>query len=274
MGQVFGKEERECCEQWLASPWGRLATALESELVISLLEPRRGERLLDVGCGIGNHLQILRRRGLDVTGVEPSEEMLEAARKRLGGSVPLHLGFAEHLPFDDGEFDLCTLITTLEFVEDPAAALTEAARVARRRVLVGLLNPYSVHGLECLLRSLCGHVIYRRARFFSPWQMRRLIRATLGPWPLRWRSALSLPPLLGCRAPALERRLSFRTKNPFGAFVAMSVDLAYRYRLVSEPLQAAAAGERRRLATFGLPAGQANQAARRWAFQKKILTSL
>ena len=260
MGHIFGKAESECCGRWLASPWGRLATALESELVISLLEPRQGERLLDVGCGMGAHLQVFRRRGLDVTGLEPSREMLDAARERLGPGVPLHLGFAEHLPFEDSAFDLCTLITSLEFVDDPAAALSEAARVTRRRVLVGLLNPYSAHGLECLLRSLCGNGIYRQARFFSPWQMRRLIRQTLGPWPLRWQSVLSLPLSLCRHVPGLERKLSFGTKNPFGAFVAMTIDLAYRYRAEAEPLRAVAAARgHRRLASFGLPTGPARE---------------
>ncbi len=252
MGHIFGKAERERYERWLASPWGRLATALESELIVSMLEPRPGERLLDIGCGVGNHLQLFRLKGLDVAGLDPSAEMLEAAQTRLGTGVPLHLGFAEHLPFEDGEFDLCVFITSLEFVANPAAALAEAARVARRRLLVGLLNPYSAHGLECRVLSLWGRSIYHQAQFFSLWKMRRLMRCTLGEWPLRWRSALTLPPALCWRAPSLERRLSFGT-NPFGAFLAVTLDLAYRYRLESQPLQVAAAVRGcRRLAGVGL----------------------
>jgi SAM-dependent methyltransferase len=251
---VFGKAERRRYDEWLASPWGRLATGLESELIVSLLDPKPGERLLDIGCGVGIHLQLFQQRGLDVTGLDASPEMLEAARERLGRGVPLHLGVAEHLPFEDSEFDLCTLITSLEFVTDAAKALIEAARVARRRLLVGFLNPCSAHGIECLVRSVVGHGIYRQARFFSPWQMRRLIRRTLGPWPLRWQSALALPPSLSCAAPGLERRLSFNC-NPFGAFVAFTIDLAYRYRTVSQPLSVTAVGGRARL----VPAGQAHR---------------
>jgi SAM-dependent methyltransferase len=235
MGKVFGSAEAQRCERWLGSPWGRLAMALESELVVSMIEPRPGERLLDIGCGLGGHLEQFRLRGLDVTGLDASAEMLAGAEKRLGRATPLHHGFAEHLPFDDCAFDVCTLITSLEFVADPAAALAEAARVARRRVVVGLLNPCSAHGLECLLRGLCGHGIYRGARFFSPWQIRRLIHRTLGPWPVQWRSALMLPPSLGRLAPNLERWLSFGP-NPFGAFVAVRIDVACRYRVECEPL--------------------------------------
>ncbi|MFH0809973.1 MAG: class I SAM-dependent methyltransferase [Pseudomonadota bacterium] len=234
MGLVFGTKELEHYERWLASPKGRTATMLESELILSLLEPRPGERLLDVGCGPGTHLELLRRRGLDVTGLDPSVPMLEAARQRLGVSVPLHLGYAEHLPFDDDAFDLCVFITSLEFVDDPVAALAEAARVARRRLLIGLVNPYSAHGLQCMARSLCGVGIYRQARFFGLGDMRRLIQHTLGDSPLRWRSVLTLPPSLCGLALEMERRLS-RANNPFGAFLAMTVDLAYRYRLEIEP---------------------------------------
>jgi SAM-dependent methyltransferase len=255
MGLIFGSEEREGYERWLASPWGRLATGLECELILSLLEPRYGERLLDIGCGLGTHLEMFRHQGLDVTGLDASSDMLEAARRRLGPGVPLHQGFAEHLPFQDGEFDLCTFVTSLEFVESPAQALAEAARVARRRILIGVLNPCSAHGLSCLLRGLCGGGIYRQAHLFSPWRMRRLIRSTLGPWPLRWGSALTLPPMLCRRAPGLERWLSGGT-NPFGAFVAMTVDLTYRYRLAELPLHVVATRGRRSLAGVGLPTGQ------------------
>jgi len=258
-GYVFGKEERERYERWLASPWGRLATTLESELVVSLLAPRFGERVLDIGCGVGTHLQLFRHQGLDVTGLDASPEMLEAARGRLGAGVPLHLGFAEHLPFDDCEFDLCTLITSLEFVADAAQALAEAARVARRRVLVGMLNPYSSHGIECLVRGLVGHGVWRQARLYSPWQMRRLATRVLGPLPLRWRSALVLPPAVSQRAPGLERRLSFGT-NPFGAFVAMTIDTVCRYRFEQTPLRAMApARPRRSLAGLGCPVRRACQ---------------
>lgn len=252
MGRIYGRQEMERYERWLTSPWGRLATGLECELILSLLEPRLGERLLDIGCGVGTHLELFRHHGLDVTGLDASAEMLEAARLRLGPGVPLHKGFAEHLPFEDGEFDVCTLITSLEFMADPAQALAEAARVARRRILVGLLNPCSAHGLRCRLRGLCGDGLYRRARLWSPWAMRRLIRRTLGPWPLRWRSVLVLPAALCCRAPRLERRLC--GANPFGAFVAMTVDLTYRYRAAELPLQVAAAARNRSLAGVGLHA--------------------
>ena len=49
----------------------------------------------------------------------------------LGNRAGLFPGRAEDLPFEDNEFDIVTLITCLEFVENPEEALAEALRVAK-----------------------------------------------------------------------------------------------------------------------------------------------
>lgn len=60
-----------------------------------------GERLLDVGCGTGVLLEALSASVPDaqLSGADPSPEMLEVARKRLGKAVFLKESHAESLPF-------------------------------------------------------------------------------------------------------------------------------------------------------------------------------
>lgn len=54
----------------------------------------------------------------------------------MGCRVDLHLGQGDHVPFEDREFDYVSIMTVLEFVDDPGSVLREAVRVARKGVLV------------------------------------------------------------------------------------------------------------------------------------------
>jgi demethylmenaquinone methyltransferase/2-methoxy-6-polyprenyl-1,4-benzoquinol methylase len=96
------------------------------------------DRVLDVATGTGLVAQALvRHYGCDVVGLDQSPQMLGRARERvaadpeLRGRVRLLEGEAERLPFADGEFDHLTFTYLLRYVEDPAATLTELARVVK-----------------------------------------------------------------------------------------------------------------------------------------------
>jgi SAM-dependent methyltransferase len=64
-----------------------------------------GNRLLDVGCGTGKSFLPMLARGWEVTGCDISESMLEVARTKTAGSVPLSVDDMRELPVF-GEFDL------------------------------------------------------------------------------------------------------------------------------------------------------------------------
>ncbi|MDD5712679.1 MAG: class I SAM-dependent methyltransferase, partial [Smithellaceae bacterium] len=150
---IFDRDMARRYDDWLATPAGRYMDKREKGLILSLVNPRPGERLLDVGCGTGEHLLLFREQGCDVTGLEPSAPMREIAIRKLGARFPIQEGVAEDLPFSDNEFDIVTLITTLEFVTDPVKAIAEAARVSRDRVFIGALNSLSFLGTR---RKLAG----------------------------------------------------------------------------------------------------------------------
>lgn len=71
----------------------------------------------------------------DVVAIDQSRQMLAAARARFQAAgeegVRLVLGEAERLPFPDGSFDALTVTYLLRYVDDPAAAVAELARVLR-----------------------------------------------------------------------------------------------------------------------------------------------
>ncbi len=85
----------------------------------------------DLGCGTGAVTAALAPFVSKVIGVDRSEDMLQAARRRLAdvANVDIRQGELEALPLDDRALDAATLLLVLHHVPDPAAALAEAARV-------------------------------------------------------------------------------------------------------------------------------------------------
>ncbi|MEC3977143.1 methyltransferase domain-containing protein [Amycolatopsis sp. H20-H5] len=93
-----------------------------------LLEPGRGARVADVGCGGGRAVRELLGRGCRAVGVDVDERMLDAARKRCP-SGEFVLAPADRLPFGDGELHGYRADKVLHEIPDPAPVLTEARRV-------------------------------------------------------------------------------------------------------------------------------------------------
>jgi ubiquinone/menaquinone biosynthesis C-methylase UbiE len=209
-------------DEWYQSPKGKYADAMEKDLFLRLARPMKGQTLLDVGCGTGHNLEFFTQIGLEATGIDASEPMLEMAANKSGVEANLSLDRAESLSFKDRSFDIVTLSTVLEFSPNPAAALNEAARVAREEVYLGVLNKASLLGITRRVKGKLRQSIYNQARFFTIWELERMVRRELGGYPYTWQSALVLP--LGCHARChrLDRLLSFR-RNPFGAFLGVCI---------------------------------------------------
>lgn len=243
MGPLFDEAVAEKYDQWLLSPMGRYVEQVENQLILDLVRPRAGERLLDVGCGTGNHLLLFRELGLDVCGVDPSEPMLQVAREKLGSGAELKVASAEDLPFEDNSFDVVTLISSMEFA-DPLLALSEAVRVARSRVFVGVLNRYSANGLQRRLEALLRPTIYRHARFYSIWELQSLVHQVLGACRMEWGSVIWLPLRFHAGDRALGRWIP-RRRNPLGAFLGLRIEILYTHRAILNPIGDVWAGVRK-----------------------------
>lgn len=85
------------------------------------------KHVLDVGCGAANMTHHLRHYG-QVVGVDNNPRPLEVARQR---GLEAYLGTADKLPFENGEFDLVTLLDTVEHVPDEDQVFRECRRVLR-----------------------------------------------------------------------------------------------------------------------------------------------
>ena len=209
-------------DEWYKRAEGKYADALEKELFKRLVQPQKRQSLLEVGCGTGHNLEFFSELGLDITGIDLSEPMLQIAARRLGSSVSLSSGKADELKFDDSSFDIVALITLLEFIPDPAGALKEAARVAREKVYVGVLNKASILGIARRVESGFRKGIYNHARFYTIWEIERMVKGTLDRVSLTWESVLLFPLGWHRHCHQIDRSLSFH-RNPFGAFLGICI---------------------------------------------------
>jgi SAM-dependent methyltransferase len=129
---------------WVEAPHPLITRARLEEI----LDPRPGERLLEVGPGTGYYTLGLAERVAPEGVIELldiQQEMLDhtirRARERGLWNVSATRGDARRLPYGDDSFDAAVLITTLGEIPDPGAALRELARVLRPggRLVVGEL---------------------------------------------------------------------------------------------------------------------------------------
>jgi SAM-dependent methyltransferase len=113
-------------------PGGRQST----EELFDFAQIAPGQRVLDVGCGVGTTaIEIARRFGADATAVDISPLMLERARSNvmqahLGSQVHVEAGDILELPYGDGSFDRVVAEAVTMFVDRPRAA-AELVRVCR-----------------------------------------------------------------------------------------------------------------------------------------------
>jgi len=151
--------------------------------------PLEGQRILDVGCGLGAYVKKMRTFSEEVYGVDVDPEKVAEASRTLPN---IHLAPAEKLPFPDGFFDVVLLHEVIEHVEDDRQAIHEAHRVIKRggRMVIfapNRLYPLETHGIfwrgkyrfgniplvnylpDFLRRQFCPHV-----RAYTRGDMRRL----------------------------------------------------------------------------------------------------
>ena len=113
----------------LESIYRRLALRDHVSFIVRAGGNRSGLDLLDVGCGSGTLLGLLKQRGFRTLGVDFSAEAAEVAERENG--VRVLVGSLEQAGFRDGSFDIVTLFHVMEHVTNPRAVLAEVARILK-----------------------------------------------------------------------------------------------------------------------------------------------
>jgi SAM-dependent methyltransferase len=170
----------------------RLMSRFERDLD-ELLRIAGPASLLDVGCGEGVlvHRWATLLGDARLVGVDLEEESLQqgwAAHK--APNLEFRVGYAERLPFADGEFDLVSAIEVLEHLEDPARALAELRRCTCRHLLVSVPREPLWRALN-MLRGAYWPALGNTPGHLNHWSRRSFLRslARLGD-PVAVRSPL------------------------------------------------------------------------------------
>jgi SAM-dependent methyltransferase len=134
-GGVFRKSQRFYDAIYAWKDYDGEAAKLEA------LIPERvpnARTLLDVACGTGKHLELLRDR-FEVAGVDLDPEMIRLARERLGEDVPLHVG--DMADFDLGRtFDVVTcLFSSIAYARTDGRLRATVANLVRHAGADGLV---------------------------------------------------------------------------------------------------------------------------------------
>ena len=191
--------------------------------------------ILDVGCGTGANLKMLKAFG-KAEGVDISPQAVEFCHQR--GLDSVRLGAAEQLPYESDSFDVVTALDVVEHLDDDVAGLREMRRVLHRngRLLLfvpafmflwGVQDDVSNHRRRYTLPSLLKAVeaagfsvewsSYANISFFLPVLLVRTLMRWLG---LRADTeyGINISPMNGpfARLFAAERFILKSGRLPFG----------------------------------------------------------
>jgi ubiquinone/menaquinone biosynthesis C-methylase UbiE len=112
------------------------------------------DALLDIGTGTGRIIELLNGRFARAVGIDQSHEMLAIARTHLDRAkitgVQVRHGDIHALNLPRDSFDVVTIHQVLHYLDDPARAIREAARVLRPggRLLIVDLSPHALEHLR------------------------------------------------------------------------------------------------------------------------------
>jgi SAM-dependent methyltransferase len=121
---------------WSSGPYQGITETITDihRLVIDRLDPKPGQRFLDVACGTGAVAELAAVAGAEVVGVDIAPALIEQARARAaerGLAIEYLVGDAEALGLDSASFDLVASTCGVMFAPDHSAVARELARVTK-----------------------------------------------------------------------------------------------------------------------------------------------
>ena len=146
---------------WTLWRFGHLLTALDL---------RPGDRVLDFGCGTGWSSIMLARMGMDVVGMDVAPAALEIARetaeRSLGGiACPpprFELFPGDRIPAEDGHFHSIVVFDAFHHLPNPRQVLGEFSRTLARNCRLGMAEPGIGHADEMVSQAETEHGVLER----------------------------------------------------------------------------------------------------------------
>jgi ubiquinone/menaquinone biosynthesis C-methylase UbiE len=174
-------------EVWGSAPYERVAGTIADihELVTERLEPRAGQRWLDLACGTGAVAERAAAAGAEVTGVDLAPALIETARRRadeLGLEIDYRVGDCERLELPDASFDAVSSTCWVMFALDHAATAHELARVTRQGGRIALASWTPTGGVGRMFRMMAPFQSSPPPSSPFDWGDEQRVRENLGEW--------------------------------------------------------------------------------------------
>ena len=136
---------------------------IEWRTMLEWLEPKKGERILDVACGGGTLSLKIAERGCEVHGIDMSEDAISSAKRlaeREKIACEFEVGNAEDLPYPDEYFDKIVCSSSVEHFKDDIKALKGMCRVLKPDGKVVLTTDSFNYPIEEELKEMHRKIAY------------------------------------------------------------------------------------------------------------------
>lgn len=156
--------------------WRELSGRIKAKNIINIVGDRKFASILEIGAGTGAILGNLSKAGFasKYYALDISEQAIIMIKNRedITGLMEAKTYDGLHLPYQDQQFDLAILSHVVEHLQDPAALLVEAARVARFLVVEvpledNLYTHIKVNLFKSHYREEIGHIQWFNQQKFS-----------------------------------------------------------------------------------------------------------
>jgi len=156
---AFEELKQRQAVMWGNGPFERVSenAAPAHDDLVARLDPRSGERWLDVACGTGAIASRAAARGAEVIGIDLAPALIARAKelaREQGLELKLQVGDCEELPYGNADFDVVSSSFGVMFAPDQKRAASELGRVCRPGGRLGLLTWLPESGVGGMMRVL------------------------------------------------------------------------------------------------------------------------
>ncbi len=137
---------------------------------------KKTRRLLDIGCATGLFLNVAKKFGWEVYGVEPSKWGVDFAKKEYG--LDIFNGTLEEAKFQERFFDVISLLDVLEHVTHPKSLLKRVFSLLKKDGLLCIVTPNIESFIAKLLKEKWWHVRQAHLFYFSLKTLQNLLSQT------------------------------------------------------------------------------------------------
>jgi len=180
----FDKKAASEYDSWYETKLGSFVDEVETKTAFELFQFRKGEKVLDIGCGTGNFSIKLAKKGAEVVGIDVSEAMLAKARKKAEKknlNIKFYKNDVTSLDFEDNSFDAVFSMAAVEFIDDIKKAFKEMKRVVKPggKILLGTITKDSDWGEIYQKQAEKEDSVFNDAEFKNPEDLEKLDRKNL-----------------------------------------------------------------------------------------------